>query len=208
MKTRKDTRRGPVDWDSIRQKLAAAEQALKTGFAPAPEKRQAILRARAQALAVEPQAEIAAEAEVEVLEFSLAHERYALETRFVQEVHALKELTPLPCTPAFVLGIVNIRGRIMSVIDIKRFFDLPDGGMNDLNKAVVLADGGMRFGVLADRIIGVHCIPLASIQPPLATMTDIRADYLWGITAERLIVLDAKKLLSDKAIVVDQEVVL
>lgn len=202
----KDIRRGPVDWGRIRRQLAAAEQALKSGFAPEPERHQAILRARAQALAVEPQAENAPEAEIEVLEFGLAHERYALETCFVQEVHALKELTPLPCTPAFVRGIVNIRGRIMSVIDIKRFFDLPDRGLNDLGKAIVLDDGEMRFGVLADYIIGVRRMPLASIQPPLATLTDIRADYLRGVTAERLVVLDAKKLLNDKMIVIDQEV--
>src|SRR5687768_2140813 len=85
-----------------------------------------ILRARAQALARPARHVPLAEASLEVLEFRLAQERYALETRYVREVYPLKDLTRLPCTPPFVLGIVNVRGRITPVIDIKKFFDLPD----------------------------------------------------------------------------------
>lgn len=206
MKKQRNNARAPVDWGAIKRQLNAAEEALEQSFAPLPETRRAILRARAQALAASPPAESAPEEEIELLEFALAHERYAFETRWVEEVHALKELTPLPCTPHFVSGIANIRGRITSIIDIKRFFDLPERGLTDLNKAVILSDGVMRFGVLADVVVGVHRLPIAHIQPPLPTLTGIRATYLRGVTVQRLVVLDAGKLLSDKALVIDQEV--
>lgn len=208
MKKRDKGQRAAIDWDVIKQRLAATGEALKNEFAPSPERQREILRARARSLAVEPAADAAQGAEIEVLEFVLAQERYALETCSIREVYPLKDLTPLPCTPKFVLGIANVRGRIMSVIDIKKFFDLPEKGLTDLNKVIILQNGAMEFGVLADQIIGARWLPLADIQPSLPTLTGVRSDYLKGVTAERLVVLDAKKLLSDRAIVVHEDVTL
>jgi purine-binding chemotaxis protein CheW len=196
----------PVDWELIKQRLAAVETALRQDFAPEPEKRSEILHARARALAREPIPEAKPGAHIEILEFALAGERYAIDLGFVHEVYVLKELTPVPCAPDFVLGIVVARGRILSVIDLKKFFGLPDKGLTDLNKIVVLRNETMEFGLLADQIIGVHELPLAAIQPPLPTLTGVRADYLRGVTVERLVVLDARKLLEDETIVVEQEV--
>ena len=208
MKKRDKGRRAAIDWDVIKQRLAATGEALKNEFAPSPERQREILRARARSLAVEAAADAAQGAEIEVLEFVLAQERYALETCWIREGYPLKDLTPLPCTPKFVLGIANVRGRIMSVIDIKKFFDLPEKGLTDLNKVIILQNGAMEFGVLADQIIGARWLPLADIQPSLPTLTGVRSDYLKGVTAERLVVLDAKKLLSDRAIVVHEDVTL
>lgn len=209
MKRRKQGTFRPIDWTLVRQRLADVGSALRQDLADDPEKRREILRARARELARKPPPEAMPGASMEILEFSLAHERYAVELKFVHEAYVLRELTPLPCTPDFVLGIVVARGRILSVIDLKRFFGLPDKGLTDLNKIVVLRDattGGMEFGVLADQVLGVCELPIVDIQPPLPTLTGVRADYLKGVTAEHLIVLDAKKLLEDKTIVVEQEV--
>lgn len=196
----------PADWDAIRQRLQVTQDALRNDFTPSPEQCAQILRERALALAVETPAAAEAGAEVEVLEFVLAQEHYAFETAWIREVYPLKELTPLPCTPRFVLGIINIRGRIMSVIDIKRFFDLPERGLTDLDKAIILQDGAMEFGILADQIVGTRWLPVAQIQPPLPTLTGIRSEYLKGVTAQRLILLDAGRLLTARALVVDEEV--
>lgn len=141
-----------------------------------------------------------------MVEFLLAHERYGIECSCVREVYPLETLTPVPCTPAFVLGIVNLRGEIVSVIDMRRFFDLPQGGLPDLNKVIVLKSGNMVFGILADAILGVRRIPLAEIQPSLPTLTGIRDRYLKGISAERIVILDADKLLTDEGIVVQEHV--
>src|SRR5438105_2245634 len=84
-----------------------------------------ILHARAQALARAPERASATEASLDVLEFRLGKERYAVESRYVREIIPLKTLTPLPCTPSFVAGIVNVRGRIVAVLDLKKFFGLP-----------------------------------------------------------------------------------
>jgi len=165
-----------------------------------------ILRARARVLARPPKNIPAAEASLEVLEFRLARECYALETRYVSEVYPLKDLTPLPCTPPFVPGIVNVRGRITPVIDIKKFFDLPDQGLTDLHRIILVRGNDLELGLLADVIVGVRIIPLDSLQPSLPTLTGIRDNYLKGVTAERLVVLDLERILADPQILVHEEV--
>jgi purine-binding chemotaxis protein CheW len=172
---------------------------------PNAEETKRILKARAQALAREPAKAQAADA-LEIVEFVLAHERYGVETCWVREVHSLTNLTPLPCTPAFVLGVVNLRGEIVSVIDVRKFFELPEKGLTDLTKVVVLQSSWMRFGILVDAVLGVRNVPVGEIQPSLPTLTGIREQYLKGVSSERTIILDAEKLLRDEKIVVHEQI--
>lgn len=165
-----------------------------------------ILRARAQALAQPTERADVTGASIEVLEFRLAGECYAVETRHVREVYPLKDLTPIPCTPPFVRGIVNVRGRITPVIDIKTFFDLPDTGLTDLHRIILIRGNNFEVGLLADASVAVRAIPLDTLQPTLPTLTGIRSDYLKGVTVERLVVLDLDRILTDPKIVVHEEV--
>ena len=177
----------------------------ETRMPAAPNARQ-ILRARAQALARPPERAAVAAASLELLEFRLANECYALETRYVREVYPLKNLTPLPCTPPFVLGIVNVRGRILPVLDLKKFFELPEEGLTDLHRIILVQGHDLELGLLADVIAGVRTIPVDSLQPSLPTLTGIRAEYLKGVTAARLVVLDLDRILADPKIIVHEEV--
>ena len=170
------------------------------------EEKQRIFRARARALAQEPASRAAAENYLEVLEFVLAYERYALETVYVREVYPLKEFTPLPGAPPFILGIINLRGQILAVINLKRFFNLPDKGLSDLNKVIVLRQGNLEVGILADAVAGVRTIPAPEVQAPLPTLEGLSPDYLKGLTREALIVLDAEKILTDPRLIVHEEV--
>ena len=168
--------------------------------------RASVLKSRARALARQPAPRVAAESMLEVVEFGLAHERYALPTDAVSEVHPLDQLTSVPCTPAFVRGLVNVRGRIFPVIDLKKFFDLPEQGITDLHRILLVQTDEMEFGLLADTIAGVRKIALATIQPSLPTLTGIRAEYLKGVTADRLVILDPAAILADPRIIVHEEV--
>ena len=195
-----------IDWREVERRLEAARSAIERIWAPTAEDTRRILKERAQALAREPVRAEAADEWIEVLEFILSYETYAVASEYVREVCPLEELTPLPCTPAFVLGIINVRGEILSVIDIKKFFDLPEKGLADLNKVIVLESKDMAFGIVADAISGVRRIQRAGIQPSLPTLTGIREDYLLGVTAERVVVLDAEKLLSGEKLIVQEQV--
>ena len=171
-----------------------------------PEEKIAILRSRAKELSRERETTEAGTGSLEVLEFLLTNETYAIETLFVREVYPMTELTPLPCTPAFVFGLINIRGQILTVIDIKRFLDLPERGITNLNKVVVVRKEGVELGILADEITGIRTVPVDEIQPPLSTITGIHAEYFKGITGERLIVLDMERFLADRRLIVQEEV--
>jgi purine-binding chemotaxis protein CheW len=165
-----------------------------------------ILRLRAQALARKRETDTAPGTLLELLEFSLAHERYAVESRFISEVHTLEDLTPLPGVPPFIRGIVNLRGRILPVLDLKKFFELPERGLTDLHRIVVVRGHDLELGLLADTVIGLRHVALESLQPSLPTLTGIRADYLKGVSKERLVVLDLDRVLADPKIVVHDEI--
>lgn len=192
-----------IDWDDIRRRLETAREALASEVSPEEEAR--ILKIRAAALARDSRLEETAEGQLEILEFLLTYERYGIEMSCVRETCPLKDLTPLPCTPPFVLGLINVRGEIVSVIDLKKFFDLPEKGLTDLNKVIIVHDEEMTFGILADEILGVRLIPGEGIQPSLPTLTGIRDEYLKGITGERTVILDGKRILNDSRIIVHHE---
>ncbi|MDA8412819.1 MAG: chemotaxis protein CheW [Desulfobacteraceae bacterium] len=170
------------------------------------DEQQRILRARAAALARVPEESGAEGDRIEIVEFSLASERYAIESAYIGAVHPLKELTPLPCTPSFVLGVINLRGQILSIIDLREFFDLPERGVSGLSKVIVLRSDSMEFGLLADAVIEARWIPRSTLRPALPTLTDVREEYLLGVTQERLVVLDGGRILSDRGFVVHEEV--
>ena len=163
-----------------------------------------ILRERAKALAQEAPLEDAGE-RLEAVEFQLAYETYAIESRYIREVYPLERLTTLPCVPAFVLGTVNVRGEIISVVDVRKFFDLPEKGLTDLNKLIVIESTAICFGILADAIIGVRHFRVDELQPSLPTLSGVREEYLKGISRERTIILDAEKLMADERIVVREQ---
>lgn len=174
--------------------------------APSADKMKQVLKARARELARDGEKEKTAGETIEVVEFLLAYEKYGIESSYVREIYPLRELTPVPCTPPFVLGIINVRGQIVSVIDLKKFFDLPERGLTDMNKVIIVHNDKMEFGILADSILGVRPILREEIQPSLPTLTGIREEYLQGVTKEPLVVLDAARILSAKNLVVHEEI--
>jgi purine-binding chemotaxis protein CheW len=169
------------------------------------DKTKFILKARAAVLAQERILPMSTNT-TEVVIFKLGQEQFALESEYIQEIYSLKEVTTLPCTPVYVLGIINVRGQIVSIIDIKKFFGLQDMALTQSSKAIILYFKSLAFAILADEIIGTQSIVINDIQTSLSSFTGIRAAYLKGITANRLVILDAKKLIMDKKMVVHEQV--
>jgi purine-binding chemotaxis protein CheW len=193
-----------IGWAEFHRRLETSQSALRRGLSPTLEEKRTILRARAQLLAEESKEQGQLPGSfLEVVEFLLGSEHYGIELRYIREIHVLSEFTPLPGTPAFVLGLANVRGQILSVIDIKKLFDLPEKGLTDLNKVIVVRTNHMELGILADAVIGVRSVGLNELQTSLPTLTGIRAEYLRGLTKDPLMLLDIDRILSDEKIVVD-----
>src|SRR3990172_9457634 len=183
-----------INWAEVYSRIESTRAAIENITAN-HEVIERILRIRAKNLATEVREDEYGES-IEVVEFLLAHERYGFETRHVREVCRLNALTAIPGTPPFVRGIINLRGEILSVIDIRKFFELPDKGLSDLNRVIILNSRTMEFGVLADSIEGVKSVAMSDIESSLPTLTGIREEYLRGVTKDRVVILDGEKLLS------------
>lgn len=183
-------------WAQVRERLAAFERRLFDGFAMAPEQWAARLGERTRQWACAEQAE-AAQDQLEVLTFSLSNELYAIGSEHVAQVLPLHQYTPLPGTPAYVLGIVNVRGRIVSVLDLRVLFELPIGGLAERSFLLVLHSAQMEFGLLIDRVLGVAQIHREALQDGPANLSGVRANYLLGVTSEQCTVLDGARLLGD-----------
>lgn len=166
---------------------------------------------RAYALAEEPPAPVTGQT-LDVLIFRLGSERYSIEVANVREIYPLEQLTPVPRTPAFVAGVFSARGRILSVIDLRAFLGLPASGLSDQTRIMVVANTDpasemyqLEVGLLADEVADVVTIFKDDIEPPLMSHAGVRADYLYGLTADLLMVLNLNALLSDKRLIVYEE---
>jgi purine-binding chemotaxis protein CheW len=166
---------------------------------------RAVLKSRAKELARLAEAEDDNVQPVEIVEFTLGQEHYGFPSAQVREVFHLTEITPLPSVPPFVLGVTNVRGRILSVIDIRRLLDFGDTGLTNLNQAIILKSQDMELAVLADAVVGVYTSDRNKWQLTLPTLIGKREEYLKGVTPTRVVVLDAQKLLRSEDVLVGSE---
>ena len=164
-----------------------------------------ILKNRAIEMALEPEQESGTSRTIDIVEFSLATESYGIESSFVRAAYPLKDFTPLPGVPSFILGIVNIRGQILPVVDLKKFFNLPEKGLGEMNKVIILGNKQMEFGILADVVEGTKTLKIDEIMSASLTVTGIGEKYLKGVTKEHIVILDTEVLLNDKKILVHEE---
>ncbi|MFO8083116.1 MAG: chemotaxis protein CheW [Desulfobacterales bacterium] len=130
--------------------------------------------------------------------FKLAQETYGIELEHIREVCRLKDLTPIPCTPVFIEGIINYKGEILSIVNLQKFFDLPGESLFKSDHLIILESGPMMFGIIADAICDTACVPRGRIRFTEHALDTIRQPYLKGLTCENVIILDGQKLLSDK----------
>lgn len=195
-----------INWEAIHERLQANKELIERGGTHDAASTRKILKERAAELAKEPSSADCQKDAVIVIEFILANEKYAFELSFIQEIYPLKNLTKIPCTPNYVIGIINVRGQMISVVDLKPLFELSGQKITKAHKAILLHHENMNFGVLADEIIGTRKIKISEIQESLPTLNGVRDAYLKGVTTEGVAVLDARRLLSDGSIVVHEKV--
>lgn len=166
------------------------------------DRQDVILRRRAQLLA-RPLEQVSTQQTIQVVEFSLADERYAFELEYVKKVLPMQEVVSLPGAPDFAAGITSYMGQIIAVFDLRALFNLPTAKADSSHKILVLHSGAIQLALIAERVHGVRELPLASLQEDLPTLTGVRARYLRGISPEQTIVMDALALLEDEELVVD-----
>lgn len=150
----------------------------------------------------EGQQELIREDGTQLVTFSLHEQLFGVNIQNVMEVKQLPELTDVFHTPDFVVGVVNLRGDIIAVIDIGLFFGLQSTELSD-KKMVILQYEEKELGVVADRMKGVQWIEREAIQPPPPTVEGVSSEWIEGIIQEEddpLIQLDIPALFHSERI--------
>lgn len=136
--------------------------------------------------------------EQQYLTFSLGAELYAVEILKVQEIRGWTDVTPIPNCPKFIRGVLNLRGEIVPIVDLRRRFNMPDIPFTSFTVVIVLNLSTRTVGIMVDSVSDVLDFKAEEIRPAPDFGTSIDATYLRGLcpTKEKMvIVLDAEKLL-------------
>jgi purine-binding chemotaxis protein CheW len=129
----------------------------------------------------------------------IGSEEYAIDILSVQEINRMVEITKVPKAPPFVEGVINLRGRIIPVLDMRKRFGLPVIERTIKSRIVVLNVQGKAVGLLVDSVSEVLRVPHSVIEPPPALGTSSGAEYVQGVgrLQDRLLtVLDLNRLVT------------
>lgn len=171
-----------------------------------------IFARRAYKLAQKPDVEAIGQT-LDLLVFRLAGERYGIRVQNVQEIYPLEQLTRVPRTPNFIVGVFSARGRILSVVDLHAFLGLSPLERGVTSKIIVVTNTNpasemvnMEVGILADEVEDVRTIFKDDLSRSLITRSDTISDYTQGITNDLIEVLDLDILLDDKRLIINDEI--
>ncbi len=139
--------------------------------------------------------------DLQAVVFMLNRAYYGVPILQVQEIVKMTEITELPNTPDFVQGIVNLRGKIIPIIDMRKRFGLPEETIDENWKILILKEEDVLFGVMVDQISEVEKVPATLIEKPPKIVAGVNGKFINGIakTENRLLILlDIAKILSDE----------
>lgn len=191
-------------WADVYQRLDRVGRMIDAIGAPSPDAVERILRDRAAALARPEETPSQVRQTLELLLLPVGDERYGIERDRVLEVAPLRNLIPLPGTPAAVAGIVNWRGRMLAVINLAALFRLPHRTRDTAIQMVVVESEPIVFCLLAT---GPTQFTTASDGPTLpAAGSSERTPYIKQVTQEMVSVLDLGALAQAPEITINQEV--
>jgi purine-binding chemotaxis protein CheW len=139
--------------------------------------------------------------EIQLVVFDLASEHYGVDISDVREIMRMQNITKVPGAVSYVEGVINLRGKVLPVLDLRKRLGLKVAEQTEESRIVVvdIADG--EVGVIVDAVTEVLRVPNASIEPPSSMVAQGNSDYLRGIaklTDRLIILLDLNKLLSSK----------
>lgn len=129
--------------------------------------------------------------EMQVVVFQLNNQTYGIDISAVMEIIRMEDITKLPRTPEFIEGIINLRGTVIPVLDLRKRFGLPTREATGDSRIIIVQVGDVTFGMIVDAVHEVLRISSSAIEPAPAMVGGVDAAYLHGIALldERLIIL-------------------
>jgi len=128
---------------------------------------------------------------IQLVSFMLDEVEYGVDILSVHEILRYPEITRLPNTPKFIKGVINLRGNVLPVVDVRTRFGFPKGTITDLTRIIVVETEGKQVGLLVDNVYQVVRIPVANVDSPSELIIGVSEEFISGIgrLKDRLIVL-------------------
>lgn len=135
--------------------------------------------------------------------FLMNEQEYAAPVADVLEIVPILEITPVFQTPSFVTGVVNLRGNIVAILDVRQFFGLPASRIVSASRLVILQSGGKTCGLVVDGLAKVRDFPDSALSVAPATMAGVAVEYLSGVVPlpdRPLMILNVDAIMNSEAI--------
>ncbi len=146
--------------------------------------------------------------EKQLVVFDLAEETYGVDIGSVREIIRIQEITKVPRTPNYVEGVINLRGKVIPVIDLRKKFGFSKAEHTKDTRIVVVDIGGDDIGVVVDAVTEVLRLSSDAVEPPSGVITTADSDYLLGIAkleSRLVILLDLQKALAAMDLKLDHD---
>ncbi len=137
-------------------------------------------------------------AEQHLVVVRLDRERYGISIEHVHEIIRMQEVTRIPRAPVFVEGVINLRGQVIPVMDLRRRFGLPAAEGDGASRIVVVEMNGNRVGMVVDAVLEVLRVPESAVVPPEALLTASQVAFLRGVAKHGeglILLLDLQRVL-------------
>lgn len=135
-----------------------------------------------------------------IIAFKLGEEEYGVDVSQIQEIVKMRDITRVPKAPYYIRGVMNLRGNVIPVIDLRKRFSLPFKETTDQSRIIVFDIKGVKFGIIVDAVSEVIRLPKENIEPPPPiAMGGIEASYIRGVGKlqnKLIILLDLEKALN------------
>ncbi len=142
----------------------------------------------------------AGEQVLQLVTFTLRNEEYAVDILNVQEINRITEITQVPNSPSYVEGVINLRGKVMPVINLRKKFGLEDKETDETSRIIIMDIKGVTNGLVVDSVSEVLRIPTDIVEPPPPMSSDMDSKFIKGVAKleNRLIILiDIDELLGE-----------
>ena len=133
--------------------------------------------------------------------FYLDNEKYGINVMQVQEVLRVTEIAPVPGAPEYVLGIINLRGNVVTVIDTRKRFGLAPRELDDAARIVIVESNDQVVGIMVDSVAEVVDLKVSEVEAAPNVGTEDSSRFIQGVASqegELLIIVDLNKLLTDE----------
>lgn len=134
----------------------------------------------------------------QIVVFQMDNEYYGADINVVREVVPLQRVTYVPRTPEYVLGVINLRGRVIPVIDLRRRLGLPAGAVTKATRIAIGEVDGDQVGMVVDSVEEVARVPADAVEPPSSLLSQLDREHVLGVAkvGDRLItLLDLRQIL-------------